>query len=142
MEDITDFYAWTRQQAEALRRRAGKDADNEIDWENVAEEIEALGRSDRRQIRSRVEILLLHLLKWKYQPAHRSGRWRSSIVEARTRLNDLLDESPSLKNYPQECLEKAFTAAARRAQLETGLLQMPEDCPWTIEQVLDDDFLP
>ena len=142
MDDITDFYAWTRQQAEALRRRAGKDADNEIDWENVAEEIESLGRSDRRAIGSRLTILLIHLLKWRYQPGERCGRWKSSIREARDRIAVLLEESPSLRQEPALRLDKSYKRAVPRALDETGLYHMPEDCPWTIEQVLDDDFLP
>jgi len=139
MDDITDFYAWTRQQAEALRRRAS----NEVDWANVAEEIDALGRSFEDQIESRLEILLHHLLKWKYQPEMRCGSWRASIHEQRRRIARVIAKNPSLRSYPGEYLADAFAEAKPRMLLETGLEQIPDTtCPWTIEQVLDDDFLP
>lgn len=134
----SDLYEWTKAQADALRRRAS----NELDWDNLAEEIETLGRSERHQIKSRLENLLLHLVKWKYQPEWQCGSWRGSIYEARHRLESLLDENPSLRSLPAEYLPKAYLWARRRALEETGLYRLPEACPWTIEQVLADDFLP
>lgn len=134
----TDLYEWTKAQGDALRRRAS----NELDWDNLAEEIETLGRSDRRQIGSRLENLILHLLKWRYQPEQQCGGWRGSMLEARHRLERLLDESPSLRPYPAEYLPKAYAYARRQALDETGLLRLPDDCPWTIDEVLSSDFLP
>jgi hypothetical protein len=134
----TDSAAWAEQQADALRRRAA----NEIDWENVAEEIESLARSDRREIRSRLVVICEHLLKWSYQPDHRSGSWRGSVVEARDQIANLIQESPSLGDYPAVVLLQAYRPAQRKAEAETGLLGLPETCPWTIEQVLDHAFWP
>ena len=133
-----DVNEWTKEQADALRRRAP----NELDWDNLAEEIEALGASNRREIKSRLEILILHLLKWKYQPEWQCGNWRGSILEARHRLDMLIEESPSLQRLPQEYLPKAYVWARRKALAETGLYHLPETCAWTIEQILDGNFLP
>ena len=133
-----DVNEWTKEQADALRRRAP----NELDWDNLAEEIKSLGSSNRRQIKSRLEILIIHLLKWKYQPEWQCGSWRGSILEARDRLEDLLEESPSLRPLPAEYLSKAYARARRKALAETGLYRLPETCPWTIDKVLDTDFLP
>ncbi len=134
----SDLYEWTKAQADALRRRAS----NELDWDNLAEEIETLGRSNRHQIDSRIENLVLHLLKWKYQPESRCGSWRSSIREARHRLRRLLNENPSLRSYPAEYLPEAYAISRDYALDQTGLYHLPDACPWTIEQVLADDFLP
>ena len=102
----------------------------------------SLGSSNRRQIKSRLEILILHLLKWKVQPEWQCGSWRGSIREARHRLEDLLEESPSLRPLPADYLPKAYARARVKALDETGLYRLPETCPWTIEQILDGDFLP
>ncbi len=133
-----DLNEWTKEQADALRRRAS----SELDWDNLAEEIESLGSSNRRQIKWRLEILILHLLKWKVQPEWQCGSWRGSIREARHRLEDLLEESPSLRPLPADYLPKAYARARVKALDETGLYRLPETCPWTIEQILDSDFLP
>ena len=101
-----------------------------------------MGISSRRQIKSRLEILILHLLKWKYQPEWQCGSWRGSILEARDRLEDLLEESPSLRPLPAEYLAKAYARGRRKALAETGLYRLPETSPWTIEQILDGEFLP
>ena len=134
----TDLYEWTKGQGDALRRRAA----NEIDWDNLAEEIESLGRSDRHEIRSRLENLILHLIKWAYQPEKRCGSWQGSIYEARVRLEDLFEESPSLVALPAEHLRKAYARARQKALRETGLIDLPDSCPWTIDQILSPDFLP
>jgi hypothetical protein len=134
----TDFYDWTKAQADALRRRAA----NALDWDNLAEEIETLGRSDRHQIESRLENLVLHLLKWRYQPEQQCGGWRGSIFEARHRLERLVSESPSVRSYPAEYLAKAYPYARRKALDEAGLSRLPDESPWTIEEILSPDFLP
>jgi hypothetical protein len=133
-----DIFQWTREQADALRRRAS----NEIDWDNVAEEIESMGRSDRREVGARLEVILVHLLKWRYQPDLRCTRWRGSIDEARQRIEDLFEESPSLVALPIEQLPKAYERARKRALRETGLLRLPDICPWTVDEILAEDFLP
>jgi Domain of unknown function DUF29 len=134
----SDVYEWTKEQADALRRRAA----NELDWDNLAGEIESLGISNRQQIKSRLEILILHLLTWKYQPEWQCGSWRGSIREARHRIEMVLEDSPSLRPLPGEYLPKAYAWARQKALDETGLYRLPEICPWAIEQILDSDFLP
>jgi Domain of unknown function DUF29 len=140
MNDLyeADLYAWTKAQADALRRRAT----NKLDYDNLAEEIEDLGDSREHEIESRLENLLLHLLKWRYQPMLQCGSWRSSIVEARFRIARVVKKNPSLKSYPGEVLADLYPTAKVRAIAETGRDDFPEVCPWTIDQVLDPDFLP
>lgn len=138
-----DFALWSERQAEALRRRADYErADNEIDWENVAEEIESLGRSDKREIRNRLAVLCEHLLKWQFQPQARSNSWRASIFEARNKIRDLIEESPSLKGYPASRLDGSYADGRELAALETEIADLPATCPWTIDQVRDPGFWP
>ena len=140
MSDLyeADIAAWAEQQADALRRRAA----NEIDWENVAEEIEYVARRDRDRIHGALVTAMTHLLKWQFQPEMRSGAWRSAVVKARDRVGKLVKDSPSLRDYPTAVLGEAYPAARRAAEAETGLTEMPESCPWTIAQVLDHAFWP
>jgi hypothetical protein len=133
----TDPAAWADQQADALRRRAA----SEVDWDNVAEEIEHLSRSDRREIRSRLEVICTHLLKLAHQPLMWSS-WRGSVREARRQIADLVEESPSLGAYPATVLARAYRRGRETAMDETGLTDLPAACPWTIEQVLDGAFWP
>ena len=138
-----DLALWAKEQADALRRHASSEhASNEIDWKNVAEEIEAVGRSERREIRSRLEVLLIHLLKWRYQPELRSGSWYGSIREARHQLENVLKDSPSLVSLPGEHLPEAYAYARVKAMEETSLRNLPDACPWAIEEVLAAKFLP
>jgi hypothetical protein len=135
-----DFAAWAAEQA-ALLRDAKFDR---VDLENVAEEIESLGNSDRYEIDSRMEVLLQHLLKWQVQPAHRSNSWRASIREQRIRIGRVVERSPSLRHYPARHLAGSYVLGRDAAITETGLpeTRFPESCPFTIEQILDPDFLP
>ena len=139
-----DFYAWTQDQAAKLRARGMADNEGVIDWENAAEEIESLGRSEKRALESRLAALLLHLLKWRCQPAHRSGSWKGSIAEQRRRLARLLAENPSLHTHPGEVLASAYATALADAVAQTGLdrRSFPATCPFTIEEALDLDFYP
>jgi hypothetical protein len=140
MSDLydTDVALWSEQQADALRRRAA----NEIDWENVAEEIADVGRSEEREVESRLAIACEHLLKWQFQPHLRSNSWRSSVVQARTRIARVIRRNPSLKAYPASVLADAYQDGRDVAEAETGLLDLPAACPWTVEQVLDRTFWP
>ena len=136
----SDFHLWSQTQAALIREgRIG-----EIDLVNVAEEIESLGRSDRREIRSRLVVLLMHLLKWQFQPAKRKAGWEGSIIEARHQIDMLIGESPSLANFPEQVLGGEYVAARRLAAAETGLSQkrFPVEYPYSIRQILDEDFLP
>jgi len=133
----TDVALWAEKPADALRRRAG----NEIDWENVAEEIEDAAKRVRDQIERRVVVLCEHLLKWQFQPEQRSGSWRSSIVEARNRVARAVCNNPSLRSYPGEVLADAYADGRRQAEAEAGLM-LPPVCPWTIDQIVDHAFWP
>src|SRR5271166_1464490 len=133
-----DFYAWSRQQADLLR--AGKLA--EADIEHIAEEIDSMGRAEKRELISRLSVLLLHLLKWRYQPEKQSPSWEASIKVQRNRIADHLDDNPSLKPLLPQALASADRDAALEAVAETGLIQstFPETCPWTVDEVLDEGF--
>jgi Domain of unknown function DUF29 len=135
-----DFHAWSKDQAAKLRVLRPLD----IDWENIAEEIESLGGSQRREIRSRLVVLLTHLLKWAFQAGERSNSWRASIAGARKEILSELSESPSLKRYPAEILAGQYDLARLEASGQTGLAleTFPETCPFTIEQVLAPSFWP
>jgi hypothetical protein len=137
-----DFYAWTQTTAALIRAGTW----HGLDREAVAEEIESLGKSDWRELASRIAVLLRHLLKWRYQPERRQrGRsWRSTIWEQRSRLRRLLRQSPSLAPLVPLTLQEEYAEARQRASEETGLplATFPPACPWTAEQVLDVDFWP
>jgi len=137
-----DFFAWT--QATAALIRAGKW--QAVDTESVAEEVESLGRSERNALESRLENLVLHLLKWRYQPDKRvrGSSWLRTIIEQRRRLSRLLDQSHSLRPTVPAVLAESYPHVRKRASLETRLplTTFPETCPWTTEQVFDADFWP
>jgi len=136
----SDFYAWSREQAELLR--AGRLA--EADIEHIAEEIDSMGRTEKRELVSRLEVLLLHLIKWRYQPGKRGPSWEASIFVQRDRIADHLDDNPSLKLLLPQALASAYRKARQEAVAETGLpgTTFPEPCPWTAEQALDGGFWP
>lgn len=135
-----DFFAWTAEQARLLR--AGELP--RIDSANIAEEIEDMGRSIRHELRSRLTVLTMHLLKWRYQPNHRSPSWSRTIAEQRDEIADLLLESPSLRAIVSDETNKIYRRAARKAAGDTGLPEtaFPAECPFTATQILDEDFLP
>ena len=135
-----DFYAWSRQQAELLR--AGRLA--EADIENIAEEIDSMGRTEKRELVSRLTILLMHLLKWRYQPEKRGPSWEASIRVQRNRLADHLDDNPSLKPLLPQALANAYRDARLEAAAETGFSEatFPEGCPWTTDEVFGAAFWP
>jgi Domain of unknown function DUF29 len=133
-----DFNAWLLDQAGALRRLRP----NSLDWSNLAEELEAMARKDRTSLRSHLQNLLSHLLKWHYQPSHRSTSWKRTIDGSRDSIEDLFDESPSLRNILRELFaeSKAYARAVRDALRDTGPLPYPAQSPWSLEQVLDSNF--
>lgn len=135
-----DFFAWTQEQAQLLRSRQF----SQVDIENVAEELESTGRSDKREIDSRIEVLLVHLLKWQIQVGFRSPSWFGTIREQRSRIEDLLGESPSLRPLVAQIRPTLYARARRVAANETGLpaRMFPARCPFTPEQILAEDFLP
>jgi predicted nucleic acid-binding Zn-ribbon protein len=135
-----DFYAWANEQAALLR--SGKVA--EADIEHIAEEIESMGRSEKRELVNRLTILLLHLLKWQFQPGLRGNSWRLSIENTRYQLEDHLDDNPSLKSHLDDAMRSAYRRAMNEAELETGLPRsmFPLDCPFTFAQAMTADFWP
>ncbi|MGE5647224.1 MAG: DUF29 domain-containing protein [Acidobacteriota bacterium] len=135
-----DFYRWTQRVAELLRDRRL----DEIDLEHVADEIADMGKRDRRELRSRMIILLMHLLKWQLQPKLRDGStWLATIVEQRRQIWLVLEDSPSLHGLLENELPLLYMRAARAMLKETGLPDnLPPGCPYTADQVLDDDFIP
>ncbi|MGH8064015.1 MAG: DUF29 domain-containing protein [Candidatus Entotheonellia bacterium] len=135
-----DFYAWTMATASLVRQGRWQ----EIDWEHLVEELEALGRGERRELGHRLEVLVLHLLKWRVQSEYQSRSWRSTILEQRRRVAELLEDNPSLRSQVPDLLKRAYPHARRSALEETGLYEhaIPQDCPFTWEQVLDEAFWP
>jgi hypothetical protein len=133
-----DFYAWTQEQAHLLRTGQL----HQIDWQNIAEEIEDMGRSEKRQLESRLEILIMHLLKWQFQPNLRSRSWELTIKEQRLRLEKLFQENPSLQSNITEVIEKVYPLATLSAERETGLSLFPETCPYTLTEIFSSEFLP
>jgi hypothetical protein len=135
-----DYVAWTLEQARLLRSGAF----SELDAENIAEELDDMGRSIRRELRSRFSVLIMHLLKWRYQPGFRSRSWSSTIEEHRQQVKELVEESPSLRPVVTREMSRAYEAARRKATAETGFPEstFPAKCPFTADQVLAEDFLP
>ncbi len=136
-----DFVLWLEHQAELLRQ--GRVA--ELDLENLAEEVESIGRSDKREVQNRLSILLAHLLKYQFQPKRRSRSWTTTISEQRRQLDLVFKDSPSLlKNYAPQVFDDSYTYARRKASDETGLslTAFPEASPYTLTETLDEDFLP
>jgi hypothetical protein len=136
----TDFYTWTQQQASLLK--AGRFSD--ADFENIIEEIESMGRSEKRELESRLSVLLLHLLKWKYQPARRSRSWRLSIDEQRIQFIRVLNENPGLKPHLHHVLTSAYELAVVKAAKETRLSEkrFPTECPFEWETLVKAGFYP
>jgi hypothetical protein len=136
----TDYLQWIEATVQKLRSQKYES----VDWENLIEEIEDRGRSEHRSLESNLIVVLLHLLKWQYQPEYRSGSWESSIIEHRRRIKKSLKESPSLKPYLETIFAEAYTEAVKQAKAETGLPleTFPSQCLYEILQVIDDEFLP
>lgn len=136
----TDIVAWAEEQAALLR--AGRLA--ELDIAHIAEEIEDVGKSERRELASRMSVLLAHLIKWQYQPGRRGASWQRTIREQRRAIQARLRETPSLKTSLTDpnWLEGVWADAVSKAADDTGLDGFPDDCPWTMAEVMDQDFLP
>ena len=131
-----DFFAWSNQQAALLR--AGKLSAADI--AHIAEEIETLGRSEKRELESRLTVLLLHLLKCRFQPDRRGRSWELSIDNARHAIVRHLADNPSLRARVSEALADAYYTARREAAIETDnpLDTFPPDCPWSFDQAMQD----
>lgn len=136
----TDFYSWTQEQARLLR--SGQLS--ELDTQNLLEEIEAMGRSELRELVNRLKVLLIHLLKWEHQPGFRGGSWLLTIEEQRNQVEDIIGDSPGLKPKLPKALQDAYRNAIVVAGRETGLPRSTFSgrCPWTFEQIINPDFYP
>jgi len=136
----TDFYAWTEEQSKLIKERAF----DKIDVIHLFEEIKSMGAREKSELKNRLAQLLMHLLKWKYQPARQSRSWQNTILDQREELQDLLNDNPSLGAKIDEYFAKSYKKAVRDAISETGLSDslFPSTCEWTIDQVLKEDFFP
>ena len=136
----SDFYAWLIHNASLMRQ--GKFA--EIDVENIAEELEAMGRSEKRELVNRLAVLLAHLLKWAYQPQKRTNSRRYTIREQRKKLLQLLKDSPSLKHDLDITMSDAYETAILKAARETRLDEshFPKECPFSLQEILSNEFYP
>lgn len=135
-----DLVAWADQQAALLR--AGRWS--QLDIDNIAEEIEDVGRSERQGLRNHMIVLLVHLLKWTYQPLRRGASWKASICVQRDLIEDALEDCPSLRtilNNP-EWVAVTYRRAVRQAKRESGLKAFPAELPSTLMEVLNTDFFP
>ena len=135
-----DVVAWAERQAALIRARRW----SELDIDNVAEEIEDVGKSDKRALRAHMVVLLTHLLKWAYQPARRGRSWTRTIGTQRAAIEQALADSPSLKGLldSPDWLAATYRSAVRHAQIEAGLVNLPLDMPWAPAELMDFDFFP
>jgi hypothetical protein len=135
-----DFFAWANEQAALLR--AGRLAEADID--HIAEEIESMGKTEKRELVSRLTVLLLHLLKWQFQPDRRGANWEATIAVQRDDLADHLIDNPSLQAKLPEAVASAYRKAVIMTYGETGLppQTLPTICPWSFEQIMDLAFWP
>jgi Domain of unknown function DUF29 len=131
----TDYVAWLQEQV--MHLRAGRL--HGLDAENVAEELESLMKNERRELESRLEILILHLLKWDQQPDQRTNRWRATVAEQRRRIRRLLLDSPSLKQEIEPICRAVYPDAVQGAAVETQLSEtaFPSTLPYTVEQIFE-----
>ena len=132
----TDFYIWTQEMAQRLRERDVA----ALDWENIAEEIESMGKRDYQGLYSRMRILLIHLLKWRYQDEKRSRSWRSTIQTQRDRIELILEDSPSFRRRIVADMDRAYKMAVIKASIETTIPEknFPAECPWTFESAIQE----
>ncbi|AWK43694.1 DUF29 family protein [Photorhabdus laumondii subsp. laumondii] len=136
----SDFYGWTQEQASLLR---SGDL-SQLDRENLSEEIESMGNSQRNELESRLEVLFLHLLKWQFQSERQGRSWKLTIEEQRRKIARRLKKNPSLKSELSEISSDAYGDAIIAAERETNIRRsvFPETCPWTFEQIMDENFWP
>jgi hypothetical protein len=133
-----DFYSWIQHHVAFLKDSRF----DEIDVDNLIEELEGMAKKDERDLISRLIILIAHLLKWQYQPDMQSNSWSSSIIEQRAQVLFLLEDVPSLRNKMPDAILRAYPKALEVAVKETGVSGFPNQCPYRVEQLLDEDFYP
>ncbi|CAN1211534.1 DUF29 domain-containing protein [Tumidithrix helvetica PCC 7403] len=135
-----DYVRWIENTVEKLRNQNY----THVDWENLIEEVADMGKSERRSLKSNAIVLLVHLLKWQFQPLKRTGSWERSIIEHRRRIGESLQDSPSLKPYLAEIFMECYQEAVLQAKAETGLASesFPSQCPYELQQIMERGFLP
>jgi hypothetical protein len=142
LEDLydRDYYLWLEKTSSLLKAKNF----SQLDLKNLIEEIESLGRSEKNKLISSLRLIYQHLLKWQYQPSKRSKSWSDTISRERDNINDYIEDTPSIKSLLDdlETLTKAYQRGRRDAMKETGITSLPQDCPYSIEQTLDSNFLP
>jgi hypothetical protein len=135
-----DLYGWAVHTAQLLKDKKM----NEVDFDGIIEELEEMGISNKHAFKNRLAQLIFHLLKWQFQSHLRCRSWEGSIEEQRIRLNDLLEENPSLKSMIGEVIEKSYKLSLSLVRKETplDLKSLPTECPYTFDQIMDDQFYP
>ncbi|MBP0000782.1 MAG: DUF29 domain-containing protein [Cyanobacteria bacterium SID2] len=135
-----DYTLWLDATVEKLRSSNY----NEVDWNNLIEEIEDIERREGQSLESNLVVVLLHLLKWQFQPERQTGSWESSLIEHRRRIRRALKSSPSLKNYLVSVVDECYESVRKQARAETqlSLEVFPVNCPYDVEDILNDEFLP
>lgn len=135
-----DFFAWTQEQIKLLKEKSF----SKLDVENLLEEVESMGKREKRELSNRLEILLMHLLKWKYQPEEQSKSWMRTIREQRHQIKKVMNDNPSLVPKIGEYISDSYSYARQNAHYETGvfLSKFPVNCEWVSDQLLSDEFFP
>ncbi len=135
-----DFFAWTQEQISLIKQKLF----NKLDMVHLQEELQIMGASEKRELGNRLAILLMHLLKWKYQPSRQCKSWARTIKEQRLEVQDVLDDNPSLNTRIEEFIDNAYKKSILKAAVETNLDEdtFPTSCEWTVKQILNNTFLP
>jgi len=136
-----DFHAWTHQHINFLNEKKF----NQLDVNHLIEELEGMAKKDKSELVNRLVILIAHLLKWQYQSNRQGKSWRVTIDEQRDQITaGLLEETPSLNSYLVEAVKKSYSRAVKLAAKETGytLSHFPNQCPYSLEQLLNEDYYP
>ncbi len=135
-----DLAEWSNQTVELLRDSRFE----ELDIEHLIEQIEDMPKSARRELRSRMRLIIVHLLKWTQQSEKRSRSWRATLTTQRAELRTLLQESPSLRRIVPQSLDEVYSDSIKQAVAETGLPRdaFPAECPFSPAEILDPDYLP
>jgi hypothetical protein len=134
-----DYYTWALRQARALKEHRTET----LDWENLAEEVGDLARSERRELRNRLKVLLAHLLKWQFQPMRRSRSWEATIAVQRSEIRQHLRDNPGLKPSVPILVADAYEIARIEVAVRLAAQpQPPQSCPWNFEQIMDEHFRP
>ena len=135
-----DFYGWAMTNAALLKKEKYKEADMDM----IIEELEEMGGSNESQLINRLGVLIAHLLKWQFQPELRGRSWEGTIEEQRHKIQRLVRKNPSLKTKVTEAIEEGFLDSRAIIKKDTplDLKLLPAECPYTFEQIMNDEFYP